>query len=170
MPDRTAHAMAADLLERVVDHYADAGVDLPAARYVAPGGSQTIAYDYPAVQVCVDFISPGQPGNDLASQPQAFLGLHYAQFAVTVIREIAVVDDRGDPPTPDRIGADAQTHITDLTTLQSALERIRDTSRTAESGWAARGTPVAVGRTQSVGPQGGVVAAVGVIQAEVAPT
>lgn len=164
------YSMAVDLLARVAAYYAGQNVDLPAARYVAPGDSRTIAFDYPALQICVDYISPGQVGQDHASQPggQKHHGRRYAQFAVTVLRECAAGDDMGNPPTPEQIQADAETNMRDLVLVQTALERVRDGCRTP-GGWAPPGAPVAVGRTQPVGPAGTIIAAVGVIQAEVSP-
>lgn len=162
------YGMAADLLTRVAAYCAERSHDLPAQQYVAPGNSQTIAYDGPAVQVCVDYVSPGQPGLDQAGLAQAFLGRRYAQYAVTVLRECAAGDEAGNPPTAEQIQADAQANIADIAIVQAALESVRDGCRAA-GGWAPRGSPVSVGRTQSVGPSGAVVAAVGVIQAEVSP-
>jgi hypothetical protein len=159
------YAMAADLLARVGSYFAEQSVTLPGARYVAPGDSQTIAYDGESVQVCIDFVAPGQPGVDESGQPaNTYSSRRYAQYAVTVLRDCALPDDGGNPPPTSAIQADATTNMADVTTLHAALEHVRAGVLSA-GGWAPQGTPVTLLRTQAVGPAGAVMAAVGVIQA-----
>lgn len=166
------YAMASDLLDRVAAYFAERSVALPAARFVAPGDSRTVAFDEDkdggvreSVMVVVDFVSPGQPGDDQQSavrniwQPQ-----RYAQFVVTILRRCAVLDDDGNAPPVAAIEADGEINLRDLDTLHRALEHIRNGCMSAD-GWAPRGSTVTVGRTQTVGPAGASVAVVGVIQA-----
>lgn len=168
------YAMAVDLLDRTADFFAERSVSLPAARYVAPGDSRTVAFDEDtdggvreSVIVVADYISPGQPGDDQQASPRnTFAPQRYAQFAVTILRRCAVQDDNGVAPPPAAIQADAETNLTDLDTLHRALEHIRNGCLAAD-GWAPRGSTVTVGRTQTVGPAGASVAVVGVIQAVV---
>lgn len=168
------YAMATDLLDRVADYFAERSVALPAARFVAPGDSRTVAFDEDkdggvreSVMVVVDFISPGQPGDDQQASPRnLFAPQRYAQFAVTILRRCAVLDDDGNAPPVAAIEADGQVNLRDLDTLHRALEHIRNGSA-ADGGWAPRGSSVAVGRTQTVGPAGASVAVIGVIQAVV---
>jgi hypothetical protein len=158
------YAMAGDLLARIGTYFAEQSVDLPDSRYIAPGDSQTIAYDGPSVQVCVDFVAPGQPGGDETGRADSFTYRRFAQFAVTVLRDTAVPDDAGNPPSTAAIQADAAANMLDVTTLHAALEHVR-AGVLSRGGWAPQGTPVALLRTQAVGPAGSIMAAVGVIQA-----
>ena len=102
-----AYTLAADLLSRVVAFFAAAGVGLPEQRYVAPGDSQTIAYDGEAVMVNLDYVSMGQPGADRSGAVTWPVLLRYAQYSVTVIRDAASLSDSGDPPAAGVIQADA---------------------------------------------------------------
>lgn len=170
------YEMAGDLLDRVVDFFTEHAVPLPTVRYVAPGNSTTVAFDgdkdggvRECVMVAVDYISPGQPGADQNMRPPTFGGwapTSYAEFAVLILRRAAVQDDNGVAPTPETIQKDAQTNLADLRTLHAGLGHIRDSSLNGD-GWAPRGSNVAVGRTQTVGPMGAAMAAVGLITAEV---
>lgn len=167
------YTMATDLLDRVAAYFAEHSVTLPAVRYVAPGNSQAIAWDEDAdgvvrecVMVAVDFVSPGQPGADegLVAGAMKHGTRRYAQFAVTVIRSAAIQDENGASPAPAVIQADGQANVRDVETLHRALEYVRAGS-TAAGGWAERGTPVLIGRTQTFGPAGAACGVVGVIQA-----
>jgi len=168
-----ALAMAVDLLDRVVAQFAAAAVALPTARYLAPGESGVIAYDFEgspedgivreALMVGVDFISPGQAGVDQASNPAGVrLPMRWAQWSVTLVRAAAGLDENGNSPSVAQVAADGQTAIRDAITLHRALENIAANG----SGWAPRGAPVAIGRTVTVGPTGYVFATVGTIQTE----
>lgn len=169
------YAMAGDLLDRVVDFFTERAVDLPAVRFVAPGNSSTVAFDDDAdgqlrecVMVAIDYLGPGQPGADQNMLVgNTWVPLTYAEFAVLILRRAVVQDDNGVSPTPEAIQKDAQTNHADLRTLHAALIHIRD-SALAPDGWAPHGSPVAIGRTQTVGPQGAAMAALGLISAEVA--
>ncbi len=172
MPD--PYTMAADLLTRVAVYFDAANVDLPAVRYVAPGNSSTVAFDNDpdgglreCVMVAVDYLSPGRPGADQTMQPgNLWAPLTYAEFVVLILRRAAVEDDQGVAPAPAVIQWDAQVNHRDLHTLHAALIGVRDTAL-APDGWAPHGSPVTVGRTQTVGPQGAAMAALGIIAAEV---
>jgi hypothetical protein len=169
------YEMAATLLDRVVDFFTEHAVTLPAVRYVAPGNSTTVAFDddtdggvRECVMVAIDYLTPGQPGNDQNMRPPmaGWMPTVYAEFAVLILRRAAVANDHGVAPTPETIQKDAQTNLQDLRTLHAALGHIRDSSLQPD-GWAPRGSAVAVGRTQTVGPMGAAMAAVGLITAEV---
>ncbi|MCK9901287.1 hypothetical protein [Glutamicibacter sp. V16R2B1] len=168
------YAMAVDLMDRVVAFFGEQDAALPSVRYVAPGDSGALAFDEDpsggvreAVMVNVDYISPGQPGDDQQNAPRnLWQPQRFAQFAVTILRRAATQDDSGVAPTPAQIQVDGQTNLRDLDVLHRALEHIRNGSAGA-GGWAPRGSTVTVGRTQTVGPQGAAVAVVGVLQAVV---
>lgn len=157
------YTLASDLLSRVVAFFAGAGIDLPESRYVAPGDSTTIAFDIPAVMVSLDWIALGQPGTDATGRPSWPSGLQYAQFAVTILRPVAGLDEDGDPPPVERISADGQTILTDAAVLLAALLAVRDGSQ-RDGGWVGPGMPQALGRVVTVGPQGTMAATVGTIQ------
>jgi hypothetical protein len=170
-----AQTMAADLLDRVAGFFDAHNVTLPAVRYLAPGNSSTVAFDDDAdgqprecVMVTVDWVQPGTPGGQTVLTPGWAMPLAQAEFAILILRRAAVMDDQGVAPSPTRIEADAATNHTDLQTLHRALLAIRDSSLTAD-GWAPRGSTPVVGRVQTVGPQGAVMACVGLIVAEVTP-
>jgi hypothetical protein len=151
-------------LDRVVAEFLATGVDLPAVRYLAPGDSVTIAYDGEALMVNLDWVGLGQPGGDRSGVPSWPNSLRAAQFAVSILREAASLTDTGEFPSPDAIAADAQTSMLDASTLQLALLAVRDGCQ-HPGGWLGPGTPVVIGRVQTVGPQGTVMAAVGTVQA-----
>src|SRR5205823_13484838 len=111
----------------------------------------------------LDLISAGQPGADRNLQPAYPTLMRYAQFAVTILREAAAMDEHGNPPALDAIQANAQTNIIDAVTLQRALEDVVAGCQ-GPAGWVGPRTPVSIGRTAPVGPQGAVMAVVGQIQ------
>jgi hypothetical protein len=105
------------------------------------------------------------PGNEQTMRPGMWVAPSFAEFAVLILRRAAVEDENGVPPTPAAIQLDAEINHRDLRTLHAALGSVRDDQ--GVDSWAPQGTPVAVGRTQTVGPQGAAMAAIGLIAAEV---
>jgi hypothetical protein len=161
--------LAEDLKNRVatqLDALATDDWTTPAARYVAPGDSTTIAYDEPAVMVSLDQLYEGQPGQDRSQQPTYPTMMLSARYSVTIAREAAVQNDDGTAPSTDRIQADAQTLITDMAMIRQVLVNIKAESQRG-GGWVGPGVPVALGAVVPVGPQGGLMAAVGVIHTQV---
>lgn len=159
----TPGALAVDLLARVVAYAATRGVALPDLRYVAAGDAVTIPFDGPAVMVSLDFTSPGRPGADLNNAVGLpALVMRYAQFAVTIVRPAVTMNDATMPPVAE-LAADGQTNIADTDVIHGALVQIlADCQR--PGGWVGPGTPLALGRVTTVGPQGAVFASVGTIQ------
>lgn len=160
----TAYSLAVDLLARVVAYFETAAVALPEIRYVAPGDSNTIAYDESSLVVNLDWLGWGQPGVDRTASPQWPMVTRYGQWAVTILRTAVVQNEDGSFPDPTAIQADAAVSMTDAQTLQQALIQIRQDCQTA-GGWVSPAVPVAAGRINAVGPQGGLIATVGTMQA-----
>lgn len=155
-------ALAADLLARVAAYFSTHGISLPDNQYVAPGDSKTIAYDYEALMVNIDFTGTGRPGSTISGQsPPSYL--RYGQFAVTILRNCVTQNDDGTPPTPDVIQADAVTNMSDVMNLQNAMNQIMADCQ-GTGGWVGPNTPLALLNVETLGPQGAMMAALATVQ------
>jgi hypothetical protein len=158
-----AYGLAQDLLLRVAAELTTLGVAVPESQYVAPGDSAAIAFDESALMVTVDFVGVGQPASERSTVPAWPQITLFAQFSVTLLRDAAVMDDQGTPPTPEQIETDAKAQIGDQIAMQQALVTIRQDCQ-QPGGWVGPGAPIVIGRAQPVGPMGAAMAVVGQIQ------
>jgi hypothetical protein len=76
-----------------------------------------------------------------------------AQFAITLLRECSTLNDDG-IPTPATINDDAVTSLTDAQALWQAMVDVM-----ASYKWTEPGVPIAIVGCDSLGPEGGLIAA-----------
>lgn len=150
--DLFAHART--LLDAVIAGYADRDVPLPPFAYV--GGGSNVAYDGEQVTVNAQRIAAGKPDMGAGGMPIGFME-QSAQFAVAVVRSFPIAQ------TPDvtSIEAAAAKNAADIAALWSILVGLRD-----HSAWpVGRGgsLPFSITEVRAEGPQGGLVAAVGIL-------
>lgn len=154
---RDPAAAAQDLLDRVVAYFDEVGVELPPVQYVAPGA--TVAFDGPQVTVNIVRIERGQPGG--ATDQFVQLKLWFAEFQVIIIRATPTIQENGDPPSVVDLNLSSKENITDLRTLAEAIDAIL-----ASYEWQPRGSAIEAGPATPLGPDGGIVAAMITILAE----
>lgn len=143
------------LLGLVVAELTDAGIKLPSTQYFAPG--QSVAYDGEQVTVSVLNIRPGQVTTQSPYEPPGFMQ-QASGLAIAIVRNTPVGSDDGTPPPVEAMEAAAQVNAKDVAALFDALVAIRDAGT-----WVDQATPWAITEVRTEGPQGGVVAAVGMI-------
>lgn len=98
-----------ELLARVQTVYADAGVALPERQLWTVGA---VPYDCGMLAVSLSSLREGVGIGDAEVQRPCEVTVA-ATFRVIVVRCVPVPDSRGNPPTPERIAAAADTLATD---------------------------------------------------------
>lgn len=102
------------ILERVVQGFTDAGVDLPERRFIITG---TPAADCEQIAVIFRQGYIGPPGDE-ASEPQRCNSPRTAQIDIQIIRKIpTLVGPKSRPPEVDAIEAAARLQLIDAWTL-----------------------------------------------------
>jgi len=152
---RDAYQAAADLLDFVVQDMTAQGITLPTTQYVAPGS--VIAYDGPQVTTNIVTISAGQPGTQDPYQ-QTFVYFSVT-LQVVIVRDtptLTEVAGRAKIPSPTAIQASAQEMLNDVTALAQTLVNCKERGILTPPG-----VPATVGPIATEGPEGGVVATVG---------
>lgn len=153
--------MAGDVLQAVVDHYADAGVSLPGRQYVSSGG---VAWDCEQVVVAIERtygVAAGAIDETLESHPR-MVGhtLRSATAAVSIVRCAPEVDEETAMPSIVNEEAVAEIVLRDAMLIPAALiaaERrgdLRGCHGLVVEGW------------DSAGPEGALVG--GVLRARLA--
>lgn len=112
--------MLQGVLDRVVDVYANAGVDLPERRYWTLASTPA-----DCEQVVVIFVQAyiGPPGDE-ATQPQRCDGPMTASLQVQVTRCIPTISAKGRPPTLEQIQAGAAPLVVDAYVLLRAAAEL----------------------------------------------
>lgn len=112
--------MLQGILDRTVDAYTTAGVDLPARRYWTLASTPA-----DCEQLVVIFIQayPGPPGDE-ASTPQRCDGPLTASIQVQITRCVPTVSVKGKPPTLEQIQAGAEPLVIDSYVLLRAARSL----------------------------------------------
>lgn len=133
------YALAHTVLDAIVGVYEQAGVDLPARRYVHFGG---VAADCEQLTVQVDQLYSGTPGGD-ANAVQRCNGPRTAVLSVQLFRpEPTQSGTRGGPPTPEQLDAAARQHLTDAVLLLDAAGEADNQQGQWGTGYIAEVSPV----------------------------
>jgi hypothetical protein len=105
------------LLQRIVDIYAMAGVELPPRRIWAAG---EVPFDCNELIVSLSGIGGGTlPNAQTQPSSECYVPIT-ARYNVTVVRCIPVPDSRGNPPSPEDIGAAADVTARDAYLLMKS--------------------------------------------------
>lgn len=99
--DRPIASAAVRLLDTIVSHYGDQGVELPGRRYVATG---SVAVDTAQLTVMFGGIYVGPPGNELTT-PYPGESPRSMSFNVELWRHIPALGESGMAPSADEISA-----------------------------------------------------------------
>lgn len=148
MPNDHIYAVALEILATAVDILETEGRVVPPRRFVTFG---EIGLDCNLLAVGWQNAYAGIAGQP-DQQPE---GLGFVQRAATFdlrrLRCVSSLDERGTPPSPDALNAEAEELLTDLWTIyQGFVERKSDrTFLTSCDGFS-------LGNAIAVGPQGGV--------------
>lgn len=163
-------AVAEAILDKVVAHFAAAGVDLPERQVIAPGSPGEIAWDCEMLAVNLVSIgngaSPGGAGSGPSrlGAPLSTAGLRHAVFAVQLVRcEPSPTQGGKKPPTAAALRTAALRMMTDGGLLSQALVDLA----TDVAGGLPLGSLVTAGSADTVGPSGGFVGLVGSLTATV---
>lgn len=148
-----AAAPAQRLLDAVVAHFTGHGWDLPDDRYVAAGQPAALAADGEHLAVALIAVTRGAAktsrGNtDTPAQGASSAPLVRAEYALRLLRCVAVVDEDGYPPPPAQIHADGLRLLADPGRVLSALYAWGE----AEP----HNATVDFGPIEPVGPEGGL--------------
>jgi hypothetical protein len=119
--------------------------------YLAPGSQ--VAYDSAGLVVNLVTVRPGAPGQPISTFIHWQAMTQSAQFAITLLRECSTLNDDG-IPTPATINDDAVTSLTDAQALWQAMVDVM-----AGYKWTEPGVPIAIVGCDSLGPEGGLIAA-----------
>lgn len=140
------YQLGSDLLDAVEDHFAVApAISLPERSYVTIG---TPAIDCEQVVVSVPQFFTGLPG-------AAYVGplvpgvTSAVEFAVSIIRCVANMDERGNPPTVAAMQADAQALLADADRLRAAMFIAK------KNGVFEDCNDLVIAETVAIGPEGG---------------
>jgi len=144
--------MASQLLSVTVGQLSSYGIQLPQLQYVAPG--PMAAWD--GEQVTCHLLQSYE-GSPIAQSDFQLSGYaeHTAEFVISIVRITPVMSDLGTPPTPAQVMASTQANMADIAGLIASMETIKNKAL-----WVDHATPFAIGPAQTVGPEGGLVAAV----------
>lgn len=83
------YAAAENILENIEGVFAEAGVDLPAVRFIAIGAQGDVAYDCLQLSVSWDQTYSGIPG-DQSQTPVKCVAIHSGVFVVELVRCVPV--------------------------------------------------------------------------------
>lgn len=117
LPSNHIFVTAAEILDAVVDLYADESIPLPARQLVTEG---ELAWDCDLVGVELRRVYRGQPGFEDPS-PISCAGLRTAEFHVWIVRCAAPMHKDGSPPTVAAIQTVAEEVMTDAWLLPTGL-------------------------------------------------
>lgn len=147
------YLLASQVLETVATGLADAGLVVPARRYVADGNA--VAWDCEQLVVSVDS-TQGYEGNVAAEQlgPAFAMALRAATLGVWIVRPAPALDDEGTPPPADEIDANAQV------VLQDPMVTLECLWRAHAAGELGSCKGLAFQRWQAIGPSGGLTGGV----------
>lgn len=159
---RDPYHLAVDLLQRVIDAFDEAGVQLPDVQYVAPGS--TVAFDGPQLTVHMTGLELGAPSithNRHEQLPHA--DSFFARYLVTIIRDTPTGEGET-PPSPDSLFDSAKENMTDIWVLTDALLEIRNGCIPGQGGLVDSAFLMDMSNAAPVGPEGGVVAVVATVE------
>lgn len=152
---RDAYQAAEDLLTFVVQDMTAQGVTLPTVQYVAPGSN--IAYDGPQVTTNIVRIFAGNPGSqDPFEQTFVFFSV---ELQVVIVRNTPTLEEIGGRvkvPSTTQLKTSAQEMLADVTALTQTLINCKQRNILCSAAM-----PAIVGPIATEGPEGGVVATVG---------
>jgi hypothetical protein len=103
------------LMDRVIQVYYDAGVDLPDRKIVTLGEP---VYDSEQLVVSFTDMSEGLVQGEDPQSP-CYIPVN-ATFKITVVRCAPVADNRGNPPTPEQLNAATYTSLIDAYLLMKS--------------------------------------------------
>ncbi len=153
------------LLTRTVAHFAEAGVELPERRLLAPGNPAEIAWDQPMLLVALASIglgnSPGGAGSGVLRQGAGIsaMGLRHAVYSVTLTRCDPAPGRDGRPPSVEVLRTAALGLMRDGGLLSQALVNVCADVATGLP----QGSLVQAGEVQTSGPSGGHVGVIGTL-------
>lgn len=148
---------ATGLLDALVAHWAAAGVDLPARRYVGPGAPGLQAFDCAQVVVSLGQVNLGTSEDHGLASPQigapAGLLIRYAQWSLQVLRDCAPAsNDDGEPPAASVINEAGLDAMVDAGLLS---QFVTNTAAYPPS-WLGPGVVARAGAVVPIGPAGGI--------------
>lgn len=146
----TVYDIASDLLTSVASRLEDAGLIVPARRYVHAG---EIAWDCEQLVVSGGLLSHAFPGE--AAKVEFCSPPRHVRFEVSLARCVPSLTDDGGPPPVDDLDAAASSTLADLWSLSYVLWA---GYRAGE--WASPCHTLLLGPVAVVGPDGGFTAVV----------
>lgn len=113
---------AESILEQIEGVFAEAGVDLPARKFITLGGQGDVAYDCVQLSVSWDQSYSGTPG-DQSQEPSKCDSIHSGAFVVELVRCIPTskaTNTKITPPPVTAINAAASSMMRDANLLFQA--------------------------------------------------
>ncbi len=152
--------IAQTILKAIVAHFATAqGVALPVRRIIAPGTSQSIAWDAEQLVVSLTGIglgsAPTQPAfAQRTGNPISAAGMRHAIFAIQLVRCVPESKDTSRPPDAAVITAAGLAFMRDAGLLSQALVEATTPVAALLGGFGS----VEPGAIHTIGPGGGMAA------------
>jgi hypothetical protein len=159
--------IARGLLTEVINHYEDAGVDLPGRRCLVPGAPGAVAWDCEQVTLALAQLSVDTGGNQASLLPQTgsaagVVLTRLATFAIQVVRCSPNSDEDATPPEPQVIEDAALLAYEDVGQLSQLLVEVAALTPGTRD-WLPIGARINAGQVTSLGPEGGLQAVEAII-------